>query len=169
LDEGEQAPFVVGDSDANDSGLRGCSNLCPARRAAATGITGTRGWATPRTRCTRCCASASPRFTADRVPVDGRPVPNEEQLEHLEGYRGSRPVRVGNDAGGQLQLDIQGEVIDAVYLYNKYGAAISYDLWVRLRRLINWVCENWRREDVGIWERRGPTLRLLEAHVLVGP
>ena len=56
---------------------------------------------------------------------------------------------------GQLQLDIYGELMDAVYLYNKYGAPISYDLWVTLRRLVNWVCDNWQREDEGIWETRG--------------
>src|SRR3954467_14026344 len=45
--------------------------------------------------------------------------------------------------------------MDAVYLYNKHGSPISYDLWTRLRRLINWVCDNWKREDEGIWEVRG--------------
>jgi len=86
--------------------------------------------------------------------VDGRPAPREELLS-LAGYRGSRPVRVGNNAVGQLQLDIYGELIDAVYLYNKHGAPISYDLWVPLRGLIDWVCDNWHREDEGIWETRG--------------
>ena len=87
--------------------------------------------------------------------IDGRSDLSEETLDHLEGYRGSRPVRVGNGAYDQLQLDIYGELMDAVYLYNKYGAPISYDLWTRLRVLINWVCDNWRREDEGIWEVRG--------------
>jgi GH15 family glucan-1,4-alpha-glucosidase len=87
--------------------------------------------------------------------IDGRHRLVEEQVEHLDGYRGSRPVRVGNDAYGQLQLDIYGELLDSVYLYNKYGSPISYDLWVSLRRLVNWVCDNWSREDEGIWETRG--------------
>ncbi len=87
--------------------------------------------------------------------IDGRAGRQEEQLDHLEGYRGSRPVRVGNDAAGQLQLDIYGELMDAVYLFNKYGAPIPYDLWVALRRLINWLCDNWQRPDEGIWETRG--------------
>ena len=56
---------------------------------------------------------------------------------------------------GQLQLDIYGELMDSVYLYNKYGAPISYDLWVPLRRLVDWVCDNWQRRDDGIWETRG--------------
>ncbi|CAA9580159.1 MAG: Glucoamylase [uncultured Truepera sp.] len=80
---------------------------------------------------------------------------HEEVLEHLEGYRGSSPVRIGNDASGQLQLDIYGELLDAVYLYNKHGAPISYDLWQKVRRLLNWLCDNWRRPDEGIWEPRG--------------
>src|SRR5581483_3902304 len=87
--------------------------------------------------------------------IDGRHVLPEETLDHLEGYRGSRPVRIGNAAHEQLQLDIYGEILDAVYLYNKYGAQISYDLWVSLRTLVNWVCENWDRPDDGIWEMRG--------------
>jgi GH15 family glucan-1,4-alpha-glucosidase len=55
----------------------------------------------------------------------------------------------------QLQLDISGELMDSVYLYNKYGSPISYDLWRHLRRLVNWVCDNWHRKDEGIWEVRG--------------
>jgi GH15 family glucan-1,4-alpha-glucosidase len=80
---------------------------------------------------------------------------NEEHLEHLEGYGGSRPVRIGNSAYSQLQLDIYGELMDSIYLYNKYGSQISYDLWVGLRRLVNWVCDNWNKKDEGIWEIRG--------------
>jgi GH15 family glucan-1,4-alpha-glucosidase len=53
-----------------------------------------------------------------------------------------------------LQLDIYGELMDSVYLYNKYGSPISYELWIHLRRLVNWVCENWQRTDEGIWEVR---------------
>lgn len=87
--------------------------------------------------------------------IDGRHTLTEEVLDHLEGYKGSRPVRIGNGAYGQLQLDIYGELMDSVYLYNKYGNPISYDLWVYLRRLINWVCDNWKRKDEGVWEVRG--------------
>ena len=87
--------------------------------------------------------------------IDGRSRLNEEQLDHLDGYRGSKPVRVGNDAVGQVQLDIYGELLDSIYLYNKYGSPISYDLWAELRRLVNWVCDNWQRQDEGIWETRG--------------
>lgn len=87
--------------------------------------------------------------------IDGRHEIPEETLDHLEGYRGSRPVRIGNSAHNQIQLDIYGELMDSVYLYNKYGNPISYDLWTHLRKLTNWVCENWKKKDEGIWEVRG--------------
>ena len=86
--------------------------------------------------------------------IDGRHTLTEETLDHLEGYRGSSPVRIGNGAYTQLQLDIYGELMDSVYLYNKYGAPISYDLWVYLRRLLNWLCDHWQQPDEGIWEIR---------------
>ena len=79
----------------------------------------------------------------------------ERTLDHLEGYRKSPPVRVGNAAYDQVQLDIYGELMDSAYLFNKYGAPISYDFWQELRRMIDWVCDNWRRTDEGIWEVRG--------------
>lgn len=79
----------------------------------------------------------------------------EYTLDHLEGYRQSSPVRVGNGAFDQLQLDIYGELMDAVYLFNKYGAPIGYDLWQNLRRCVDWVCDNWQQPDEGIWEVRG--------------
>jgi GH15 family glucan-1,4-alpha-glucosidase len=87
--------------------------------------------------------------------IDGRKELPEETLEHLDGYCGSRPVRIGNDAHGQLQLDIYGELLDAVYLFNKYGAPISYETWRTVERLVDWVCDNWQREDEGVWEIRG--------------
>lgn len=87
--------------------------------------------------------------------IDGRSELTEETLDHLEGYRGSRPVRIGNAAYRQLQLDIYGELMDAAYLNNKYVEPIGYDSWRRLRQLVDWLCDNWRREDEGIWEVRG--------------
>jgi GH15 family glucan-1,4-alpha-glucosidase len=102
------------------------------------------------------CQSSSPDGSLQLMyGLDGRRDLTEETLDHLDGYQGSRPVRLGNGAFDQLQLDIYGELMDAVYLYNKHGDPISYDLWTRLRTLINWVCDNWRREDEGIWEVRG--------------
>ena len=87
--------------------------------------------------------------------IDGRSTLTEEVLDHLEGYRGSTPVRIGNGAAEQLQLDIYGELIDSVYLYNKYGTPIFHDAWVDLQRIVEWVCENWDQADEGIWEVRG--------------
>ena len=88
--------------------------------------------------------------------IDGRTDLPETTLDHLDGYRGSRPVRTGNGAADQFQLDIYGELFDAVYLSNKYQAPISYDFWRRLRAYANWVADNWQRPDNGIWEMRGP-------------
>jgi GH15 family glucan-1,4-alpha-glucosidase len=98
--------------------------------------------------------------------VDGRHKLTEETLPHLEGYRGSSPVRVGNGAWGQLQLDIYGELMDSVYLYNKYGEPVHHDLWVNLVKLIDWVCKNWRRKDEGIWEVRGGAQEFLYSRLM---
>lgn len=103
----------------------------------------------------RCKDSGSDGSLKLMYGIDGSSDLTEETLDHLDGYRGSKPVRIGNGAYDQLQLDIYGELMDAVYLYNKYGDPISYDLWTRLRVLINWVCDNWQRKDEGIWEVRG--------------
>ena len=78
----------------------------------------------------------------------------EITLDHWEGYRQSRPVRIGNQAVGQFQSDIYGELMDSLYLYNKYVSPISYDLWTRIRQRLAWLCENWRHPDAGIWEMR---------------
>jgi len=87
--------------------------------------------------------------------IDGRSRLDEIALTHLEGYRGSAPVRIGNAAHTQLQLDIYGELMDAVYLYDKYGSPISYDFWVHLVQSLDYVCDHWREKDEGIWEVRG--------------
>lgn len=86
--------------------------------------------------------------------IDGRADLPEEELHHLEGYRGSRPVRIGNAAHGQLQLDIFGELMDSAYLFNKYGTPLAHHAWEDLRRLLDWVCDNWGRADEGLWEIR---------------
>jgi GH15 family glucan-1,4-alpha-glucosidase len=87
--------------------------------------------------------------------VDGRTELPETILDHLEGYKGSSPVRAGNDASRQFQLDVVGDLMDAVYLYNKYCEPASHDLWMTMRRLADWVCLKWREPDEGIWEVRG--------------
>jgi GH15 family glucan-1,4-alpha-glucosidase len=88
--------------------------------------------------------------------IDGSCEMPEITLDHLEGYRGSRPVRIGNAASGHLQLDIYGELMDALYLYNKYGQPLSHDMWSAVESLMNWVVKNWERPDRSIWEVRGP-------------
>ena len=98
--------------------------------------------------------------------LDGRHDLREETLPHLEGYMQSAPVRIGNGAHAQLQLDIYGELMDSVYLYDKYGEPISHDLWVNLTRLVDWVCENWRRSDEGIWEVRGGRQEFLYSRLM---
>ncbi len=87
--------------------------------------------------------------------IDGRKELTEETLDHLDGYKGSRPVRIGNGAYDQLQLDIYGELLDAAYIFNKNGEPISHDMWVPLRGFVDWVCDNWRLKDEGVWEVRG--------------
>lgn len=98
--------------------------------------------------------------------IDGRQNLQETTLPHFEGYRKSRPVRIGNNAHNQLQLDIYGELMDSVYIYNKFGELISYDFWLNLARLIDWVCENWQRPDEGIWEVRGGAHEFLYSRVM---
>jgi GH15 family glucan-1,4-alpha-glucosidase len=90
--------------------------------------------------------------------IDGRTELPEQTLGHLEGYRGAAPVRIGNRAADQLQLDIYGELIDSVYLYNKYGTPIYHDAWQDVSRIVEWVCANWDQADEGIWETRGGRL-----------
>jgi GH15 family glucan-1,4-alpha-glucosidase len=86
--------------------------------------------------------------------VDGSSDLKEFTLDHLDGYRGSRPVRVGNAASDQLQLDIYGELVDSIYLYNKHGQPISYQLWNNVQRMLEWLCDNWERPDHSVWEVR---------------
>ncbi|MGI5272470.1 glycoside hydrolase family 15 protein [Nonomuraea sp. CA-218870] len=87
--------------------------------------------------------------------IDGRRDLPEQELGHLEGYRGSAPVRIGNAAADQLQLDIYGALIDSIYLYNKWGDPIASDRWDELCTLVDWVCLHWDQPDEGIWETRG--------------
>ena len=87
--------------------------------------------------------------------IDGSPEIPETDLSHLEGYRGSTPVRIGNAAAEQLQLDIYGELIDSIYLYDKYVTPVSYDQWTKIRSMLRWVARHWESPDEGIWEVRG--------------
>jgi GH15 family glucan-1,4-alpha-glucosidase len=103
----------------------------------------------------RCCELNPDGSIQLMYGIDGRRNLTEEELSHLDGHRGSRPVRIGNGAATQLQMDMYGALMDAVYLYNKHGSSISHDLWVNLCRLLDYVCDNWEQRDEGIWEVRG--------------
>lgn len=98
--------------------------------------------------------------------IDGRQDLTESTLPHFAGYKDSTPVRIGNGAYDQLQLDIYGALMDSVYLHNKYNEPITYDLWLHLVRLLDWVCENWQRPDNGIWEIRGGKKEFLYSRLM---
>ena len=87
--------------------------------------------------------------------VDGSPELREETLDHLEGYRGSYPVRIGNDAAGQLQLDIYGEAMDSIHLADAHGVPITHAGWANAEHILDWLSEHWDQPDDGIWETRG--------------
>ena len=87
--------------------------------------------------------------------VDGTTDIGEEVLDHLEGYRGSRPVRIGNGAADQLQLDIYGEMMDSVYHAHLRGLRVGHRGWTHLRQIMDWLAANWDRPEEGIWETRG--------------
>jgi Glycosyl hydrolases family 15 len=77
-------------------------------------------------------------------------------LEWLDGFASSRPVRVGNAASTQLQLDVYGEVLDALYSARVHGVKVDDDAWSLATALLAWLEQGWRRPDAGIWEVRGP-------------
>ncbi|HET8855503.1 MAG TPA: glycoside hydrolase family 15 protein, partial [Salinimicrobium sp.] len=98
--------------------------------------------------------------------IDGKRKLNESTLDHFEGYKKSSPVRIGNEAYAQLQLDIYGELMDAVYLNNKYGTPVSYDFWQDLEKQIDWLTDNWDQPDEGIWEVRGGRKKFLHSRLM---
>ena len=98
--------------------------------------------------------------------LDGRQELEEISLDHLCGYENSSPVRIGNAAHQQLQLDIYGEMMDSVYLANKYGHGISHAGWQDVQRLLEWLRQNWQRPDEGIWEVRGGAKEFLHSRVM---
>ncbi len=91
---------------------------------------------------------------------------DERELEWLPGYEGSHPVRVGNAASEQLQLDVFGEVIDALYQARAHGAPPNDDVWSLGRNLLSWLETGWRRKDAGIWEIRGPNRHFTHSKVM---
>jgi GH15 family glucan-1,4-alpha-glucosidase len=91
---------------------------------------------------------------------------DERELEWLPGFEGSSPVRVGNAASEQLQLDVYGEVIDALYQTRAHGAPADDNVWSLVRKLLEWLEEGWRRKDAGIWEVRGPARHFTHSKVM---
>jgi GH15 family glucan-1,4-alpha-glucosidase len=87
--------------------------------------------------------------------VDGSSDLKEESLEHWSGYRGSRPVRIGNGASDQLQLDIYGEALDSIFFADERGLQVGHRGWIAIRELLDWLAEHWDQPEEGIWETRG--------------
>ena len=106
----------------------------------------------------RCETATAERDVMIMYTVDGSDHLPETTLDHLDGYHGAKPVRIGNGAVGQRQLDVYGEIMDSVYLYNK-EVPISYDLWTGLSKRLDWLSRHWTEPDEGIWEIRGPRQR----------
>jgi GH15 family glucan-1,4-alpha-glucosidase len=90
--------------------------------------------------------------------VDGSRQTEESVLRHLSGYRRSAPVRIGNGAVNQLQLDVYGELLDSAYLYARFGGEISRELWRELHDVVDLAIERWQQPDASIWESRGQVL-----------
>lgn len=118
------------------------------------------GWLDARCHELKENGSLQPMYTI----TGGHDLP-EFTLDHLSGYRDSRPVRIGNGAYKQKQLDVYGELMDSVYLFNRYKD-ISYDLWHNLRRLLDWLETHWQEPDEGIWEVRGGPKHFLHSRVM---
>jgi GH15 family glucan-1,4-alpha-glucosidase len=87
--------------------------------------------------------------------IDGSSDLTEEVLEHWEGYRGSSPVRIGNGAAEQLQLDIYGEALDSFHFADQHGLQAGHRGWLSICTLLDWVADNWDQPEEGIWETRG--------------
>jgi GH15 family glucan-1,4-alpha-glucosidase len=87
--------------------------------------------------------------------IDGSSELTEETLEHWEGYRGSYPVRIGNGAAEQLQLDIYGEALDSVYFGDRLGLEVGQQGWLAMSEMLDWLADNWDQSEAGIWETRG--------------
>jgi GH15 family glucan-1,4-alpha-glucosidase len=98
--------------------------------------------------------------------LDGHHDLAEEELKHLEGYRKSSPIRIGNAAYDQIQLDIHGELLDAIYFYDRHAEPISNRIWNNVVKLTDWVCRHWRRADHGIWEIRGERKEFLYSRIM---
>ncbi|MCC5816356.1 MAG: hypothetical protein JJT78_16520 [Leptospira sp.] len=86
--------------------------------------------------------------------IEGRRELPEIELKHLSGHRNSGPVRIGNGAVKQKQLDVYGQILEATFIYSLLGGSITDTNWKFLSGLADLVCKNWREPDQGIWEIR---------------
>ena len=98
--------------------------------------------------------------------LDGTPPQKEEELGHLSGYANSLPVRIGNAAYDQVQLDVLGEVMDGLYLFDRLRP-ISWELWQALGRQLDWLADHWLDPDSGMWEVRGAQQQFVSSKLLV--
>ncbi|MFD1257537.1 glycoside hydrolase family 15 protein [Mucilaginibacter terrae] len=98
--------------------------------------------------------------------VDGTKCKKETELGHLDGYKGSKPVRVGNGAASQLQIDIYGELIDTIYIYNKNHKPITYQFWTLIEKQVECVVSEWKNPDHGIWEIRNMKKEFLHSRLM---
>lgn len=119
----------------------------------------------------RAQAESSTTGTTHHLPlmfsIDGSTSLPELTLDHLSGYKDSTPVRIGNAATDHVQLDIYGELMDAIYLYNKHGKPISYSQWLDVRYLTDFVCSVWTQPDMSIWEVRGQKQQFTYSKILL--
>ena len=134
---------------------------CSCSSVSASGTRRTNSWAGSKQRCHGSGGLLQPIYG-----IDGRTELDREELHHLSGYRDSSPVRVGNGIYNQLQLDLYGAVLDAAYLYNKYGAPLDYEVWQSLRSLLGWLSQNWHQPDAGMWDVRDSREHFVSSKVL---
>lgn len=119
----------------------------------------------PPVRDNECVADAP--FLPIMVTIRGESEIPESELDHLEGYKGSKPVRIGNAAAKHVQLDIYGELMDSVYLYNKHGRPISYQQWVAIRRMMAHVIRVRNEPDRSLWEVRGKMQNFVYSKIML--
>jgi GH15 family glucan-1,4-alpha-glucosidase len=98
--------------------------------------------------------------------MDGNHPSTEKELTQFAGYKDSKPVLIGNNAFGQKQMDIYGELIDTIYLFNKYDGQITFTFWQMITKQIDFVCEHWQDPDHGLWEIRGEKRAFLHSRLM---
>lgn len=113
----------------------------------------------------RVCAATAPELRV-MYGIDGETDLREQNIEHLEGYCGSRPVRMGNGAYLQRQIDVYGEILDWALLYETLGGRFNEKSGAMLAALADYVAEHWHEPDQGLWEMRGPPLHHVHGKIM---